>query len=298
MSSESGTALERGVAALQAGDFDAAVSHLSIAVQQEPSNGRAYGYLGIAHSRVGNHPIAIASLQEAVRLQPSDSGALYNLGIAMIQADQSAQARPVLEQALALDPGNARIRTALQSLTTAAPSPSSLPPATALPGPAQYDLPMPSGLQQPAPPVSVGMPYAPKPIVRPPEWQTPSLELRLARGLGWGALYGQWWTLWTLFSMFAFGGGKNMAILIAFVLVFAVLFAVAGMGVGLIIGATNVRPDKGALIGIAVALALMGLEFLFFGQDPRMLINIFFWFFTGRFIGASVAVRVQKAVRA
>lgn len=79
-------------------------------------------------------------------------------------------------------------------------------------------------------------------------------------------------------------------------LVFVLFFALVGAVTGLILGAINASPGTGAIVGIVVGLLMLGLEYMM-EQCGTVLVNIFFWFFTGRFIGAGIATRVQQPVQ-
>jgi hypothetical protein len=125
----------------------------------------------------------------------------------------------------------------------------------------------------------------------------PSVGLRLLRGWGWGIVYGQWWTLWTLISAFVGIGGRptfNAEFFIGMV-VYAVAFGFFGSLAGLIIGAANLEEEQGVYVGVGAGLLLLGLEFLM-SQSALAFINIFFYFFTGRYIGRGIAGRVQQPV--
>lgn len=118
-----GSAFDEGLRLLQAGDVQNAIAYLTQAVRQNPADGRAYGYLGIAQCRGGDLNGGLASLQEASRLQPNDSAAQYNLAVVLMQSQRTEEARGALQRALALDPNNAKAVAALNSLPAAAPPP-------------------------------------------------------------------------------------------------------------------------------------------------------------------------------
>lgn len=287
MTPEPGSALDQGIRHLQANDLQAAIEYLQQAVREDPSNGRAYGYLGIAQSQLGDLAAGVASLEEAARLQPEDAGAHYNLGVALTQAQRLSEARAALQRALALDPNHSRARGALESL-----------------GPGDIS-PQPAALAEPAPAAApgAGMQYTPPPpTLGTVDAYAPPAGRRIARGLGWGALYAQWWTIWIVFWQFVWSGlgSKNdvnlpLGTILILVLALALFLALVGSVVGLIIGAANAPPEHGAIIGVVAGILLLGVEFFVF-RSGSVLINIFFWFFTGRYVGALVAARVQQPV--
>ena len=373
MNTTPGSALDEGIRLLQANDFAGAIALLQQAVQQNPMEGRAHGYLGVAYARVGDLNASIYALQESARLQPQDSAAHYNLAVALAQAQQFPQARQALEHALVLDPGNARAQTALQSLPATVPqpaaptmSPSAVPPldlsVPASPPQQAYASAPPAYAPISAPLASPNYTSAPSPLAPPPSapavmslngepvaalpsnYQTPPLQTgqpamypgaypppgnpaapgmggmqyapqsrpmsssvppssgtRILRGLGWGALFGQWWTLWVVFWDLIIGGsrhgGTNAVIIIIGTIVLGLFFGFVGSIMGLIIGAIDGMPDTGAIVGVIFGVLLMGAEYLLSGST-MIFVNIIFWALTGRFIGRNIAARVQQSVQA
>ena len=65
----------------------------------------------------------------------------------------------------------------------------------------------------------------------------PALGRRLMRGMLWGMCYGQWWTLWTLVSMFLWGHASLDGGLVFATVVMAVVFGFFGSLVISTIGA-------------------------------------------------------------
>ena len=406
MSLESNNNLEEAKRLLQSGDAQNAVLRLLQVVQQDPSDGRAYGYLGIAQCQLGDNSSGIASLQTAAQLRPDDARTHYNLATALLRAQRHPEAQQALEQTLALEPGNLKALEALATLPAPTVAPTYLqetvPPPPAYPqtmglsspqipglhGEAQgkdmhhsvlgmtnpgriqprplnewsepeasAPIPLtgappgyspPQGLNAPppqpglaspnyTPPPGMGMPpppppqpglaspnYAPPPGFTPgpglpplppqvagmqyqpqaPAFQpaalAPSLGLRIGRGIGWGALYGQWWTLGVfIWDILRSSGGEHplsAAWMGGLTLLFALFFAFVGSVMGLIIGAMDAMPDTGAIVGVVIGLVMLGLEYLL-TRSGMIFVNIFFWFFTGRFIGANIAARVQRPVQ-
>jgi hypothetical protein len=125
----------------------------------------------------------------------------------------------------------------------------------------------------------------------------PSIGRRILRGMLWGVWYGQWWTLWSVLSLFLWGQGSFGAGLVLYVLLKAIVNGFFGSLAGLIIGAVDASPSIGAAIGIGTGLVLCGAWALLF-QNAMQLINFFFYFITGRFVGFGITGRVQKPVLA
>ncbi|MGV3720016.1 MAG: hypothetical protein ACO1SX_03815, partial [Actinomycetota bacterium] len=123
----------------------------------------------------------------------------------------------------------------------------------------------------------------------------PSIGRRLLRGWGWGMLYGQWWTLWSIISWVLWGRASLDPKFFIGVLIYAVAYGFVGSLVGIIIGAANLDEDQGVYVGVGAGVVIMGLRFLL-SPDPMQFLNIIFYYFTGRYIGGGVAGRVQQPV--
>ncbi len=315
MSAESTVQLEEGKRLLQAGEFQQAMETLYGATQTDPSDTRPYGYLGMALVRLGDLNNGIAWLQGAAAQTPQDAGAHYNLAVALTQAQRLPEAKSSLETALSLNPAHLQAKAALDNLNASLPAPApmmpGLPPSEPgfasggftssplqtgpEPGLSSGGIPMPT----PAAPSAAaqGMQY--NPAANRPTMVPPSRSLRIKRGLGWGLVCGQWWTAWMLFWDMVHGIGtvKGNLLLMLLVLgvIYAAVFAVAGAIVGLLIGALDSDITQGAIIGAVAGLLLCGLE-VFINHNGLMVINAFFWFFTGRFVGRNVTAKVQQPV--
>jgi hypothetical protein len=130
------------------------------------------------------------------------------------------------------------------------------------------------------------------------QYVEPSLGKRLCRGLGWGALYGQWWTVWIIFWELVWGAvdgeGIEPVALVLAGLVMAVVFATAGGLMGMVIGISEGTLENGPLLGIIVGVLFFALEVWLTGRLAAW--NLFFWYFTGRFIGARVTLKIAEPV--
>lgn len=127
----------------------------------------------------------------------------------------------------------------------------------------------------------------------------PGAAQRIVRGLLWGMAYGQVWTVLTIFWDLVWGaarGGSGFGFgWVAGAVFITVVFAFFGSLTGLIIAASNATISTGAAVGIGAGLLLCLLEALATHNFGGML-NVFFYFFTGRFVGANIALRVQRPV--
>jgi tetratricopeptide (TPR) repeat protein len=144
---------EAGLAALRAGDFAAAITHLQRAVGRDPADHHALAYLGIAYSESGQPDRAILALRSAAELTPS-AAIHHHLGQVLERAGRTVDAAAAYRAALSLDPAHAHAREALSALETLRPLPPAQPPAAAAPGPARPPQPAPPPAAAAASPLS------------------------------------------------------------------------------------------------------------------------------------------------
>jgi hypothetical protein len=136
-------------------------------------------------------------------------------------------------------------------------------------------------------------PASAQPAAAAKEFVRPGIGRRLVRGLLWGAIYGQWWTLFAIISPFIWGHGSFD---LGVTMLYLVVYGFFGSLTGLIIGAFNASMGTGVALGVGVGLLLCALEALL-SRDSGALIKVIFYFFTGRFVGAGITWRVQQPVR-
>jgi len=356
---------------MQANDLQGARAAFQLAIQHDPDNGKAFGYLGIVKSRLGDSTGGILDLQQAVRLQPTDSDALYNLAVALAQANRVADAREALQYALSLEPANTRVRAALDKLNATAvvvqqaayaPPPSAPLVASPLGGGVSVGSPMPLSGPQPltAPQPLTGAPLGgPMPLtgeaIAPANYGTPSpysappspygtpggtmysgpapayggppsvyggpgmagsqgrqlgqfakppptTGQRIGRGLLWGALLGQMWTVYIAvvliiggLALAGLGAGGLITISIALVLFVVALVNAFVFGIaGSIIGAADMDEDQGAVVGIVASLFIVGGQFLLGMRGGLgLVLGIIFAISFGRGVGIGIAKQID-----
>jgi len=336
MSEQTGGARDEGLRLLQSGDVEGAMSQFQQALTQNPADGRSHGLLGVCYARRGETESAIRSMQEAARLQPNDASAHYNLGLILFQSQRLPEAKAELDAALAIDPGNARAKELVNRIGAASPDVAGLAGGLAAPAPPAWGQPAPAAAppfpgapaySQEAPawsptpaftaggaaggmtafPGAQGMTGNVTAVHGPQGMQfnpatsaisraaAPGTGRRMGRGLLWGAAWGQWWTLWVIISAFIWGRGSASPEFVLRVILFAFVYAFFGSVCGMIIALANADIGAGAMIGIGTGLCCLGLQFLMRGSTG-VLINVFFYVITGRYIGARIARQVQALV--
>jgi tetratricopeptide (TPR) repeat protein len=85
-----------GKAAVDAGDYEAAVVLLGKAVAEDPRHADALNYLGYSHRQLGNLDQALNWYQKALAVNPDHRGAIEYLGELYLQMNQPAQAEEQL----------------------------------------------------------------------------------------------------------------------------------------------------------------------------------------------------------
>ncbi len=109
--------LEEGVRLVKEGRAPEAVTHLRMAIINQPGNPKAHEFLGAAFAFEGDTESAILELKEAVRLSPGNAAYHYNLGQAYETAGRYDMARDAYQSSLNVNPGYARARAALATVS-------------------------------------------------------------------------------------------------------------------------------------------------------------------------------------
>ncbi len=321
-----------GVAYARQGNAAASVQALQEAARLQPQDSGASYNLAVGLAQAQRQPEARAALEQALRIDPNNARArtaLQSLAAAMpspaspsaytpanqpaytpLYNSESAASLPASHYSAApVQDQSGYAMPAVASLTgePIAPAVMSLNGSPVAPLPADYQAPrLTQGMTPPAAytpmgtpaPGMGGMQYMQQ--MRPmASSQPPDTGKRILRGLGWGAAFGQWWTLWMVFWELIVGGARHGMTPLVFVVctvIFSVFFAVVGSVMGLIVGAVDAMPEAGAMIGVVVGLLLMAGEYFLSGSSGVM-VNVIFWVFTSRFVGRNIAARVQQPVQ-
>lgn len=96
--------LRRGLAALEAEDFEAAYDHLTALTDHAPDFAEGWNARATLFHRMGMFGPAIADVQRALALEPRHFGALAGLGIMLEDMGQTARALEAYEAAHAIHP--------------------------------------------------------------------------------------------------------------------------------------------------------------------------------------------------
>lgn len=104
---------ERGVRALESGDFAAAAAHFRTAIELAPDNPSPRHKLGTALSLMGDTGGALEQFEETVRRSPRFSQAHYSLGVLLVQSGDYQAAIAHLSAAVRYEPSYAEARLML-----------------------------------------------------------------------------------------------------------------------------------------------------------------------------------------
>ena len=87
-----------GKAAVEAGDYEAAITHLDKAVAADARNADALNYLGYSHRQLGKLEESLNWYLKSLAINPDHRGALEYLGELYLEMNQPAQAEQQLEK--------------------------------------------------------------------------------------------------------------------------------------------------------------------------------------------------------
>jgi Flp pilus assembly protein TadD len=101
-------ALQRGVSAGNAENWQTAVEAFSEAIRLRPNDVRGYRPRGIAYLHLAELDRAVADFDEALRLAPDDARVLYNRGLAYFRKNDYDRALGDIGEAIRLEPSYAK----------------------------------------------------------------------------------------------------------------------------------------------------------------------------------------------
>lgn len=96
--SEGNSDYAAGRAAIEAGNYEAAIVHLNKAVAEDPRHADALSDLGYSHRQLGNLDQSLNWYRKALAVNPDHRGATEYLGELYLQMNQPAQAEEQLEK--------------------------------------------------------------------------------------------------------------------------------------------------------------------------------------------------------
>lgn len=108
--------LRRGRAALDAGDPEAAVEHLTAVIDHAPDFAEAWHVRAVAYFRAGHYGPAMADLGQALALNPQHFGAMAGVGAILEETGRYDQALQAYRAAQIIHPHQPAINRAVERL--------------------------------------------------------------------------------------------------------------------------------------------------------------------------------------
>ncbi|HEY3130526.1 MAG TPA: tetratricopeptide repeat protein [Acidobacteriota bacterium] len=95
---------DTGLAALQSGKYDEAITSFNKAIEKDPSQPYVWANLGDAYGKQKNYPKAIESFNKALELKPDDPTLVQNLGNIYAASGDTAKAQEMYTKAASMAP--------------------------------------------------------------------------------------------------------------------------------------------------------------------------------------------------
>lgn len=96
--------LRRGKDALEAGELDAAIEHLSALIDHAPRFAEGWHLRSVAFFKQERYGLALSDIEQALALEPRHFNVLYGLGIMMDEMEQYVLAHEAFTRVLAIHP--------------------------------------------------------------------------------------------------------------------------------------------------------------------------------------------------
>lgn len=112
--------LKRGRDAMDEGDFEAAIDHLSALTDHAPDFAEGWNARATAFFLTGRLGLALDDIARVLTLEPRHFAALSGLGIILEDLGDDTNALEAYRHSLAIHPQNPRVKEAVQRLETAA----------------------------------------------------------------------------------------------------------------------------------------------------------------------------------
>jgi tetratricopeptide (TPR) repeat protein len=108
--------LSRGERAIEAGDFAAAIEHLTALTDQAPDFAEGWNARATAYFLAGRYGPSIADIQRVLALEPRHFGALDGLAMILQEIGRKEEALKALRASLAIHPHQDSIEQAAEAL--------------------------------------------------------------------------------------------------------------------------------------------------------------------------------------
>ncbi|GHA62442.1 hypothetical protein GCM10008927_29780 [Amylibacter ulvae] len=109
--------LERGQKAMEAGDYDAAIEHLSALIDHAPDFAEGWNARATVFFLIDEYGLSLSDVRQVLILNPRHFGALAGLGSIYEGLNRKAEALAAYEQVLELNPHHEPVKQAVARLT-------------------------------------------------------------------------------------------------------------------------------------------------------------------------------------
>lgn len=109
--------LRRGEDALEAGELEMAIEHLSAAIDHAPDFAEAWHLRSVAFFKQERYGLALHDIERALAIEPRHFNAIYGLGVLLGELDEPALAREALLRAHSIHPHHEEIGTTLERVS-------------------------------------------------------------------------------------------------------------------------------------------------------------------------------------
>jgi tetratricopeptide (TPR) repeat protein len=111
--------LKRGQDALNKGDFQAAIGHLTALTDHAPDFAEGWHARSLAYAKMGLFGPALADLERALALRPRHMRAIYGLGVIFEELGQPEKALEAYSRLQAIDPNYEGLTPAIERVSRA-----------------------------------------------------------------------------------------------------------------------------------------------------------------------------------
>lgn len=108
--------LKRGRDAMEAGDLQAAIEHLTALTDQAPDFAEGWNARATAYFLAGLYGPSIVDIQRVLALEPRHFGAISGLGLILQETGNKEEAKRAFRESLAINPHQEGIAQALEAL--------------------------------------------------------------------------------------------------------------------------------------------------------------------------------------
>lgn len=108
--------LNRGISAMQTGDYATAIDHFSVVIDHAPDFAEAWNKRATVYYLIDEYGLSMADIQQTLALNPRHFGAMAGMGLILEALDQKKDALEVYMQTLEVHPHLDNIKSSVERL--------------------------------------------------------------------------------------------------------------------------------------------------------------------------------------